>query len=94
MEETKRPLWLPDAPGFIAILLLLLFGVVIMLLMLVPIYVGEAVGTLLTALIGVLASKVTTIVDFHFGSSKTSKDKDDTIRSLASNGHTPPAPPP
>lgn len=82
----QRPLWLPDLSAFIAIMVVLLVGIIVLALLLLPIKPSEAAGTLLTAIVGMLVAKLGTIIDFFFGSSKASKEKDETIKSLA-NGH-------
>lgn len=76
-NESKRPLWMPDTPSFIVVSLFAIFFIVLLTLMYRPPTVNESIMTLLTALIGMLAQKMNTVIDFHFGSSRGSKDKDD-----------------
>jgi hypothetical protein len=80
-------------PGFVVISLIGIFAMVIVMLLLKPMPLSEAAGTLLVALIGMLSTKISTIVDFYFGSNKASKDKDATILAQAQNGATIEAPP-
>lgn len=53
-------------------------------------------GTVINMLLGALVAKFTTVIDYHFGSSKSSATKDETINAMAAtasgtgNG-TPPA---
>lgn len=63
-------------PAFIVVSLFMIFAVVIGMLLVRPMPLTEAAGTLLTALVGMLSTKISTIVDFYFGSNKASKDKD------------------
>lgn len=72
-----------DLRAFVAVASILLFGVIIAMLLFRPMPMTEAAGALLTALVGVVATKYSTIVDFYFGSNKDSKDKDETIRQQA-----------
>ena len=53
------------------------------MLLFVPMPLTEAAGTLLTAMVGMLVTKIGTMVDFYFGSSKSAKEKDETIANLA-----------
>lgn len=70
-------------PGFVVISLISIFAVVIGMLLVKPMPLSEAAGTLLVALIGMLSTKISTIVDFYFGSNKSSKEKDATILAQA-----------
>lgn len=54
-----------------------------MLLLLRPMPITGEAGTLLTALVGLLSSKVATIVDFYFGTSKSSALKDEAVKTQA-----------
>lgn len=77
MDEPRRPIWMPDTQSFIVIALFFIFFFVLVTLMYRPLTVNESIMTLLTALIGMLAQKMSTVIDFHFGSSRGSKEKDD-----------------
>ncbi len=66
-------------PGFVVMSLIGIFALVIVMLLTKPMPLSEAAGTLLVALIGMLSTKISTIVDFYFGSNKSSKEKDATI---------------
>lgn len=46
-------------------------------------------GTVINMLLGALVAKFTTVVDFHFGSSKQSAMKDETISNMAANTANP-----
>lgn len=78
----SRPFWFPDLQTTIACTLLFLFGAALYMLLFKPMPMTEAAGTLLTAMVGMLVAKIGTMVDFYFGSSTTSKQKDDTIQKL------------
>jgi len=80
----ERPFWFPDLQTVIAGTMLLLFGAALFMLLFMPMPLTEAAGTLLTAMVGMLVAKIGTMVDFYFGSSATSKQKDDTIQKLTS----------
>lgn len=86
-------------PGFVVVSLMTIFAFVITMLLIKPMPLSEAAGTLLVALVGMITTKIGTIVDFYFGSNKSSKDKDATILAQAQTGtppaaETPPAPTP
>ena len=78
-------------PGFVVVSLITILAVVIGMLLIRPMPLSEAAGTLLVALVGMLSTKVGTIVDFFFGSNKASKDKDATILAHAQAQTTAPA---
>ncbi len=50
-----------------------------------PADVNQTAMTVINMLLGALVAKFTTIVDYHFGSSKGSASKDDTISTMAAS---------
>lgn len=82
-DKTAPPYWLPDIQTFTAVTLVGLYATTIMLLILKPITITGEAGTLLTALTGLLTGKVATIVDFYFGTSKSSASKDEAAKTQA-----------
>ena len=48
-----------------------------------PSDVNQTAMTVINMLLGALVAKFTTIVDYHFGSSKQSQTKDDTISAMS-----------
>lgn len=73
-----KPNWIPDTKGFIAIAVVGSFVVAVFIWMLFPpTKIDQAALTVVNMLLGALVAKFGTIVDFNFGSSQGSKDKDD-----------------
>ncbi len=70
-------------PGLIAMSLITILAFAIACLFLVPMPMTEAAGTLAIALVTAVATNVGVIVGFFFGSSKTSREKDDTASTQA-----------
>lgn len=75
INVNKDRLW-PDLQTFVVLVILPLYATVVMVLLLKPMPITGEAGTLLTALTGLLTGKVATIVDFYFGTSKSSSDTD------------------
>jgi len=84
-------LW-SDTQKILALLYSVAFIFVITLLFFVSPKSDPQIFTLLTALVGVLATQVSNIVSYYFGSTKTSATKDQTIQALTNS--TPPVTPP
>lgn len=82
-KKTVPPFWWPELQTFVAVTIVVLFAGTIMLLLLRPMPITGEAGTLLTALVGLLGAKVATIVDFCFGTSKSSANKDEAARTQA-----------
>lgn len=83
MDKKEIPFWWPDQQTMVACSVISLFIITMMLLLLRPMPLTEAAGTLLTAMVGLLVAKVSTIVDFHFGTSKSSSLKDEAATTQA-----------
>lgn len=79
----KDRFWWPDLQTFIAVTIVGLYSMVVILLLLRPMPITGEAGTLLTALTGLLTGKVATIVDFYFGTSKSSALKDEAVKTQA-----------
>lgn len=72
-----------DTQKILALLYSAAFIFVITLLFFVSPKSDPQIFTLLTALVGVLATQVSNIVSYYFGSTKTSATKDQTIQQLS-----------
>ena len=48
-----------------------------------PADINQTAMTVINMLLGALVAKFTTVVDYHFGSSKSAATKDETISSMA-----------
>lgn len=79
MDKTT-PYWWPELQSVVAISLVTTYICVVILLILRPITITGEAGTLLTAMTGLLTGKVATIVDFYFGTSKSSALKDEAVK--------------
>lgn len=87
MAESSRPVWLPDMPGFIAILnILAVVGLAILLAF------RDPTGDMFKFMVGGLMTVgYSSIIAFFFGSSQGSKDKDAAMAKIA--GGAPESPP-
>lgn len=81
MEKTR--FWFPDLQTFVVLVILPLYAFVVIMLLMKPMPITGEAGTLLTALTGLLTGKVATIVDFYFGTSKSSANKDEAAKTQA-----------
>ncbi len=89
--DNKRPWWLPDTKGFIAIFIVGAFVTAVFVWMLFPpTKVDQAALTVINMLLGALVAKFGTVVDFNFGSSQGSKDKDDAQNKMVEKMVIPP----
>lgn len=89
-ETTKRPFWLPDTQGFLAIAIITLIAAIVLLLLTKPLTIDERTSGVLMIVIGVLTACLKDVYAFFFGSSKGSKEKDDALINKAT---TPPETP-
>lgn len=85
--DQKKPFWMPDTQGFLAIAILLLVGLVVIMLLRQPVAVENK--DILNVMLGVLLGSLKDVYSFFFGSSKGSEKKDDA---LISGSLTPTAP--
>ena len=89
--QSERPFWWPDAQGFVIIGVLLLCGVTLLTRMYHP---GPPDDKLLDTMITILFSTcLVSIINYLFGSNRDSKDKNETIKALATAQPTAPAVP-
>ena len=91
--ENKRPVWLPDTQGFLALAIIALVAVIVLILLTHPPQIDERTSGVLMTIVGVLIACMKDVYAFFFGSSKGSKDKDVTLSAIASDP-TPAAPAP
>lgn len=90
VERPRRPFWLPDTQGFLAIAIILLIACIVLMLLMKPISIDERTAGVLMVVIGVLTGCLKDVYSFFFGSSKGSKEKDDVLITKAISA--PPAP--
>ena len=69
--------------GFVVVSILSIFAMAVGMLMFKPMPLTDAAGTLLTSTLGALTGAVVSIVSFYFGSSSSSRGKDETIAKIA-----------
>jgi hypothetical protein len=85
-----------DTQKLLAFILVIAFIVIILVWMFHPPSAEAATTSVLYTLVGTLGGMAGAVVTFYFGSSKGSKDKDDTMQKIAtqatSNGATAPLP--
>lgn len=82
-QQAPRPYWLPDTQGFLAIAIISLMGIVVLILLnATPSFDDKTAGVLMTVL-GVLTACLKDVYSFFFGSSQSSKNKDDTQAKVA-----------
>lgn len=78
--ESKKPFWMPDTQGFLAVAIISLMTAVILILLLKDYQnLNEKVYGALLTLLGVLAACFKDVFSFFFGSSKGSEKKDDAM---------------
>jgi hypothetical protein len=82
-----------DTQKILALTYSFAFIIVIVLLIFTSPKADPQIFTLLTALVGVLATQVSNIVSYYFGSTKSSQTKDTTIQAQAMAAIPPVAPP-
>jgi hypothetical protein len=75
-----------DTQKLLAFILVVSFIVVIIIWMFHPPSTDATTTPVLFTLVGTLGGLAGTVVTFYFGSSKGSKDKDDTISGIATHG--------
>lgn len=86
----RRPVWLPDTQGFLAIAIVVILTTVILVLLLKDYAnLNEKVYGALLTLLGVVAACFKDVYSFFFGSSKGSEKKDDAMISGAISPTTP-----
>lgn len=83
METPNKPYWLPDTQGFLAIAIILLMSIIVLVLLMgdPPKFDDKTAGAMMMVL-GVLTACLKDVYAFFFGSSKGSKDKDDTMNKV------------
>lgn len=83
MKEEGVPFWYPDLRTLVAVSMITIFAIVVVVLLVQPMPMTEAAGNVLLVIIGMLTTKVGTIVDYYFGSNKEAKEQGETSRSQA-----------
>lgn len=76
--EPKRPAWLPDTQGFLAIAIITLVAAIVLLLLIKPPTIDERTSGVLMTLVGVLIACLKDVYQYFFGSSKGSDSKTET----------------
>lgn len=83
--NTEKPWWFPTVQGFLAgSIVVMMFTAIVLLVLLAKsgTMADATVFAVITTLLGVLASSFKDVYGYSFGSSASSKDKDDTISSM------------
>lgn len=82
----------PDAKSTIGVILAASLIILIVILICYPSQIDQhpAILAVLTGLVGGLSSNLTTVVQYFFGSSLGSKQKDDVIAQIATTNSPPP----
>lgn len=83
MKEEGVPFWYPDLRTLVAVSMIAIFAIVVVVLLVQPMPMTEAAGNVLLVIIGMLTTKVGTIVDYYFGSNKEAKEQGETSRTQA-----------
>lgn len=102
-KPTPAPWYVPDTKGFLAVFIVGSFVLAIFsMIFFPPMSIPPEISAIINMLLGALVAKFGTVVDFNFGSSQGSKDKDDAqnkvVQNLATalpvvaNGVVPPVP--
>src|SRR4051812_48541123 len=92
-QPVKRPFWMPDSQGFLAVAIVaILFTVILVLLLKDYTNLNEKVYGALLTLLGVVAACFKDVYSFFFGSSKGSEKKDDVMVAAALSPSPPPPP--
>lgn len=74
----KRPFWLPDTQGFLAVAIIFLIALIVVILLTAPPAIDERTSGVLMTIVGVLIACLKDVYSFFFGSSKGSDSKTDT----------------
>ena len=89
---SRRPAWLPNTQGFLAIAIVVLMFVILITLLMADIKLDERVYGALLTLLGVVAGCFKDVYSWAFGSSQKEEKKDDTLAAIAAAPTPPPAP--
>lgn len=81
MNKAARPVWLPEVRDAIGLLVIGALVGMLFILLLRPVTVPD--NQMTNILIGGFMTASTAVIQFYFGSSKSSLAKDDTINSMA-----------
>lgn len=81
----ERPTWTNTHQVIAYALVFSFIGVIFAWMIFPPKVVDQTALTVVNMLLGALVAKFTTIVDFFFGSSQGSKDKDDATNKMVAN---------
>lgn len=84
VTEPRRPIWLPDTQGFLAIAIILIISLIVMLLLVRPPQIDERTSGVLMTIVGVLIACLKDVYSYYFGSSRGSAQKDEVLNKLAS----------
>ena len=91
-DNSNRPIWLPDAQGFLAGAIVFICGIALFVRMFAP---SNTEDKMLDTMITILFSTcLVTVYQYTFGSSRGSQNKDDTINKIALTPPVAPVEPP
>lgn len=71
----KRPFWLPDTQGFLAVAIIFITALIVFILLTRPPAIDERTSGVLMTIVGVLIACLKDVYSFFFGSSKGSDNK-------------------
>ena len=83
----RRPFWIPEVRDLIGISVIIAMISMLLILLLRPVTVPD--NQMTNILIGGFMTATTAVIQFYFGSSKGSVNKDDTISQLAAGATVP-----
>lgn len=86
----KRPIWLPDTQGFLAVAIIFLIALIVVILLVAPPQIDERTSGVLMTIVGVLIACLKDVYSFFFGSSKGSQIKDEAQAKVLTTLTTPP----
>lgn len=87
--DPRRPFWLPDTQGFLAIAIVMFMGTIVMFLLhSEPKFDDKTQGVLMVVL-GVMTGCLKDVYSYFFGSSRGEEKKGDIISTIATQPTTP-----
>lgn len=81
--NTQKPWFWPDTQGFLAIAIITVMAAVIFIMLFHTIQMDDRTQGVLMVILGVLTGALKDVYAFYFNSTSTSKQKDETIKTMA-----------
>lgn len=88
MEEVKRPAWLPDTKGFLAVAIIVVFMVSMGLIATDNVPKDPVITTLFSTMVGSVIALMKDVYSYVFGSSASASSKDESIQKMATAATT------